>query len=190
LCSDSVPEYHTPFRLLAAPRLEFRFRLYPHLPPGAVGQCLCSPFLALSSASATPSRPYLPFGPYQVSLGHVCLFPTVSPAHTVVRWRGTPRLRLHSADSTILQLGPTGSSLGWLPLITTRWFSANPSDSTSRWTPCPPKVCRRRLQVRLGCLPLSRSCPCRLLHTFLLLRPVRRYPHFWISARGPGLSGT
>src|SRR5215470_69026 len=33
LCSDGVPEYHTPFRLLAAPRLEFRSRLYPRLPP-------------------------------------------------------------------------------------------------------------------------------------------------------------
>jgi hypothetical protein len=55
----------------------------------ALGQCLSSPLPALSSAGATPSRPYLPFGPYQVSLGHVCLFPTVSPAHTVVRWGGT-----------------------------------------------------------------------------------------------------
>lgn len=149
-----------------------------------------SPLPALSSAGVALSHPYLTFGPYQVSLGHLCLFSTVSPAHTVVRWRGTMRLRLHSADSTILQLGPTGSSLGWLPSITTRWFSANPSDSTSRWTPCPPKDCRRWLQVRLGCLRLSPSCPGRLLHTFLLLRPVRRYPHFWISARGHELSGT
>jgi len=100
------------------------------------------------------------------------------------------RLRLPSADSTIPQLGPTGASLGWLPSSTTRWFSADPSDSTSRWTPCPPKEARRGLQVHLGCLPLSRSCPGRLLHTCLLLWPVRRYPHFWISARGHELSGT
>ena len=47
--------------------------------------------------------------------------------------------------------------------ITTRWFSSNPSDSTSRWTPCP---------VRLSS------------------NPVRRYPHVWISTRGLGSSGT
>ena len=32
--------------------------------------------------------------------------------------------------------------------------------------------------------------PYRLLHTFLRLRPVRHYPHLWISARGLGPSGT
>ena len=100
------------------------------------------------------------------------------------------RLRLHSAGSTIPQLGPTGSSLGELPSSTTRWCSARPSDSPSRGTPCPPKDYRRRLQVRLGCLRLSPSCPGRLLPTFLFLWPVRRYPHFWISARGHGPSGT
>jgi len=55
----------------------------------ALGRCLSSPLPALSSAGATASRPYLPFGRYQVSLGHVPLFSTVSPAHTVVRWDGT-----------------------------------------------------------------------------------------------------
>jgi hypothetical protein len=42
------------------------------------------------------------------------------------------RLRPHSAGSTIPRLWPTGSSAGWLPLITTRWFSSSPSDLTSR----------------------------------------------------------
>jgi hypothetical protein len=50
----------------------------------------------------------------------------------------------------------------------------------SRWTPCPPETCRRWLQVHLGCIRLSLLCPCRLLHTFLLLRPARNYPRFWI----------
>lgn len=48
-------------------------------------------------------------------------------------------------------------------MTTTRWFSSSPSDSTSRWTPCPPK---------------------------LPLRPVRHYPHVRISTRGLGPSGT
>src|SRR5215472_1056583 len=50
----------------------------------------------------------------------------------------------------------------------------------SRWTPCPPETCRRWLQVHLGCIRLSLSCPFRLFHTFLLLRPARHYPRFWI----------
>jgi hypothetical protein len=37
------------------------------------------------------------------------------------------------------------------------------------------------LQVRLGCIRLSPSCPFRLLHTFLLSRPARRYPRFRIQ---------
>ena len=53
---------------------------------------------------------------------------------------------------------------GVAPLITARYFSASPSDSTSRWTPCPPvspstasrlssalgRVHRFRLRARLG----------------------------------------
>ena len=36
------------------------------------------------------------------------------------------------------------------------------------------------LQVRLGCIRLSPSCPFRLLHTALLSRPARHYPRFRI----------
>ena len=158
--------------------------------PVAPGRCLRSRFPTLSSAGAVPSRPYLPFGRYQASLGHPRLFSTVSPANTLVRWGGTKRLRLHSAGSTIPHLRPTGSSSGSLPSITTRWFSSSPSDSTSRWTPCPPKRSYGWLQVRLGCVQLSPSCPFRLLHTFARLRPVRHYPHLRISTRGPRSSGT
>jgi hypothetical protein len=57
--------------------------------PVASGRGLCSPLPALSSAGVTRCRPYLPFGRYQVSLGHPRLFPTVSPAHTLVRRGGT-----------------------------------------------------------------------------------------------------
>ena len=80
----------------------------------ASGRRLRSLLPALSSAGVARSRPYLPLGRYQVSLGHPRLFPTVSPAHTVVRWGGTICLRLHSAGSTIPHLWPTGSS-GLLP---------------------------------------------------------------------------
>jgi hypothetical protein len=68
--------------------------------PVASGRGLCALFPALSSAGVTRSRPYLPLGPYQVSLGHPRLFPTVSPAHPVVRW-GEPR-----AFASIVQARP------------------------------------------------------------------------------------
>ena len=98
----------------------------------ALGRCLPSPLPALSSAGAAISQPYLSRGRYQASLGHRHLFPTVSPAHTLVRRGGTLRLCPHSAGSTIPRLWPTGSSSGSLPSITTRWFSSSPSDLTSR----------------------------------------------------------
>jgi hypothetical protein len=100
------------------------------------------------------------------------------------------RLRHHSAGSTIPRLWPTGSSVGWLPSMTTRWFSASPSDPPSREAPCPPENSTRWLQVPLGCLLLSRSCPYRVLHTCLVLWPVRHDPHLGISTRGLGSSGT
>ena len=58
-------------------------------------------------------------------------------------------------------------------LLTARYFSSCPSDSTSRWTPCPPEYCKQWLQVRLGGIQLSPSCPFRRLHTFHFLRPAR-----------------
>src|SRR6516165_6284132 len=59
------------------------------------------------------------------------------------------------------------------PRLRPRYFSSCPSDSTSRWTPCPPEYCKRWLQVGLGCIRLSPSCPFRPLHTFPFLRPAR-----------------
>src|SRR6266436_4370131 len=40
----------------------------------------------------------------------------------------------------------------------------------------------RRLQVSLGCVRLSPSCPFRRLHTFLSLRPARHYPRLLDTA--------
>src|SRR4029077_10191343 len=79
---------------------------------------------------------------------------------------------------------------GLLPLITTRWFSSSLSDPASRRTPCPPKIRRWRLQVSLSVSRLSPLCLTSLSIPFHHLRPVRHYPHLWISARGLGLSGT
>src|SRR5260370_38080119 len=73
----------------------------------------------------------------------------------------------------LAHLGPTGSSWGLSPSIAARHFSSCPSDSTSRWTPCPPEYSKRWLQVGLGCIQLSPSCPFRRLHTFRFLRPAR-----------------
>src|SRR5262245_17724318 len=70
---------------------------------------------------------------------------------------------------------------GWPPSIAARYFSSCPSDSTSRWTPCPPE--NRRL-VASGPPWLVSGfrfrAPFRLLHTFHLLRPARGYPRVWI----------
>ena len=66
-------------------------------------------------------------------------------------------------------------------MITARYFSSCPSDSRSLRTPCPPVLSCNRLQVRLGCVRLSPSCPSRLLHTALLSRPARHYPRFRIQ---------
>jgi hypothetical protein len=56
------------------------------------------------------------------------------------------------------------------PSITARYFFSCASDSTSRWTPFPPENSRDRLQVHLGCVQLSPSCPHTLLHTCLPAR--------------------
>src|ERR1700730_16318693 len=57
-------------------------------------------------------------------------------------------------------------------------------------TPCPPGTPERWLQVRLGCLRLSSSCPFRLLHTFP--SPGRRgiTPAFGYGAPHSSAGGT
>jgi len=56
--------------------------------------------------------------------------------------------------------------------------------------PCPPKYSKQWLQVSLGCIQLSPSCPFRPLHTFRFLQPARlRTPLLghgapYLSARG------
>ena len=97
------------------------------------------------------------------SWGHVQIFRTVPFANTLVRRVGK------NAFAGIVPARPCpvfGRPIhrGAAPLITARYFSASPSDSTSRWTPCPPvcpstasrlssalgRVHRFRLRARLG----------------------------------------
>src|ERR1700738_3009220 len=102
-------------------------------------------------------------------------------------------MRTPSSQKCRLDLAPPWADrfiLGITPSIAALYFSAGPADSTSRWTPCPPKYSKRWLQVGLGCVQLSPSCPFRRLHTFRFLRPARLRtpllgygaPH--LSARG------
>src|ERR1019366_5419584 len=98
--------------------------------------------------------------------------------------------RLHSAGSTLLHLWPTGSSSGWPPSITARYFSSCPSDSTSRWTPCPPGTASGGFRFALICIRLSPSCPFKLLHTFLSPGPRGITPAFGYGAPHPSARGT
>src|ERR1700690_3240244 len=84
-------------------------------------------------------------------------------------------MRTPSPPNCRLDLAPPLADrfiVGAAPSITARYFSSCPSDSTSRWTPCPPEDYQDRLQVHLGCVQLSPSCPFRLRHTFSSL-PAR-----------------
>jgi hypothetical protein len=133
LCWTGVREYYSPLRLLAPHREKFRSRLYPPLTAWGLQVALCIPC----------------FPPFRLRVSHDCnhTFQVDDTRSPWVTYLSSPPcrphtpccdgeepscLRLHSAGSTIPHLWPTGSSVGWLPLITTRWFSASPSDLTSR----------------------------------------------------------
>src|SRR6267142_1260656 len=88
-------------------------------------------------------------------------------------------MRTPSPPSGRLDLAPPSADqfiFGWRPSITARYFSSCPSDSASRRTPCPPGIAERWLQVRLGCVRLSSSCPFRLFHTFPLFPADEELP--------------
>jgi hypothetical protein len=77
--------------------------------------------------------------PCEFSWGHALIFYTVPPANTLVRWVD------ENAFASIVQARPCPTfgrpvRPGMAPLTTARYFSAIPSDSISRWTPCPPVV--------------------------------------------------
>ena len=76
------------------------------------------------------------------SWGHALIFHAVPSANTLVRWVN------ENAFASIVQARPC-PTFGrpvrhrMAPSTTARYFSSNPSDSTSRWTPCPPVVLRQ-----------------------------------------------
>jgi hypothetical protein len=77
--------------------------------------------------------------PCEFSWGHALIFHTVPSANTLVRWVN------ENAFASIVQARPCPTfgrpvRLRMAPSTTARYCSANPSDSTSRWTPCPPVV--------------------------------------------------
>jgi hypothetical protein len=77
--------------------------------------------------------------PCEFSWGHSLIFHTVLSANTLVRWVN------ENAFASIVQARPCPTfgrpvRLRMAPSTTARYFSAYPSDSTSRWTPCPPVV--------------------------------------------------
>jgi hypothetical protein len=96
--------------------------------------------------------------PCESSWGHVLVFRTVPSANTLIRWVDEKRLRPHSAGSTLPHLWPTGSSRGGPHRL-------RPGTSPHALR-IPPhgghpalRLAERWLQVRLGGVRLSPSCP-------------------------------
>ena len=103
------------------------------------------------------------------------------PCRPQTPWSGG-RMRTPSPHIRRLDLShrwPTGSSLGF-PIDCSPVLLRRPFGFPLRRTPCPPKYCKQWLQLRLGCIQLSPSCPFRPLHTFHFLQPARFYPRFRI----------
>src|SRR6516165_4436451 len=116
--------------------------------------------------------------PNESSWGHVMVFGTVPCANTLVRWED------ENAFAPIVRARPDptfGRPVRHrvAPSTTARYFSTCPSDSTSRWTPCPPvsgeaasgPPCR---YPAFACVPhIGFSIPSSP-------RPARNYPRFRI----------
>jgi hypothetical protein len=93
-CSGFVPEYYSPIRFLAPRQPEFRFRLYPNLPPGGFRSmfvfpvshpfvCECHNISTIPSVWTIPglpgSRTLLPHRVARTHLGTMDWNPTPSP---------------------------------------------------------------------------------------------------------------
>src|SRR5215471_5313076 len=99
-------------------------------------------------------------------------FHTVPPAITLVRCVN------ENAFVSEVQTRPCPTfgrpvHLGFSPSITARYFSSCLSDSPHGGHPALLRTAKWWLQVSLGCIRFSPSCPFRPLHTFPFLRPAR-----------------
>ena len=110
-----------------------------HRPSGTIRSSDSSHDIAFHFAVRTYRSAYLGAsrGPCEASWGHVWFFRTVPSAHTLMRWVDG------NAFAPIVRARPCpifGRPVhhGIAPSITARYCSSYPSDSTSRWTPCPP----------------------------------------------------
>ena len=131
-------------------------------------------------------------GPAEVSQGHALVFHTVPPAYTLVRWVD------EIAFASIVQARPCPTfgrpvRHGVAPSTTARYCSANPSDPTSRWAPCPPQFRRGgsrstlavsgfRLRARVG-VSIPATCGRRGITPGIT-------PAFGYGPPHPGTGGT
>lgn len=129
--------------------------------------------------------------PCEFSWGHVQIFRTVPTAHTLVRWED------ENAFASIVQARPDPIfgrpvHLRVAPSITARYFSSCPSDSTSRWTPCPPVALTAEVEHRfpLGCFSRFQLRTHLESPLFSLTGQRGVTPAFGYSAPHPGASGT
>ena len=106
--------------------------------------------------------------PCESSWGHAQIFRTVPPANTLVRWVDenafAPIVRARPCPTFGRPVHLRDSSLRLRPGTSPHAFRIPPRGGhpALRRTP------RKWLQVRLGCLRLSPSCPFRVLHTRFL----------------------
>ena len=161
-------------RSLLVTRLSPRFRYYPAV------RLLPEHLLPISLALIGSLTPVPPEDPGQSSWGHALIFRTVPSANTLVRWVNenafAPIVRARPCPTFGRPVHPRGSPHRLRPGTSPHALRIPPRGGH----PALRSSCERWLQVRLGCLRLSPSCPFRLLHTFLSLRPARHYPRLWI----------
>ena len=153
--TPSLPVSHPPSNRLPRPTRPPLARSPGfHRPSGIIRLSDCSPCILSHFASAAyrVRYPGATRKHDEPSWGHVQIFRTVPFANTLVRRVGK------NAFAVIVPARPCpvfGRPIhrGAAPLITARYFSASPSDSTSRWTPCPPVRLSTvsRLSSALGC---------------------------------------
>jgi alpha-N-arabinofuranosidase len=88
-------------------------------------------------------------------------------------------MRTPSSQKRRLDLAPPLADrflLGMVPIDCSPALLLRPFGFHLTMDTLPPEYGKQRLQVRLGCIRLSLSCPFRRFHTFCFLRPARLLP--------------